>query len=114
MSEPTLTYPRLLYRGPEDDSAETQAFPDAEAGELALKAGWRAHRRIVKPAKPVTPVVPSSVPSILDGSVADLTAAIMEQADPRTLQNLRLEETRGKNRKGALDAIDARLAELNA
>lgn len=51
-------------------------------------------------------------PSVLDGSVVELTAAIANQTDVRTLQNLRLEETKGKNRTGALAAIDARIAEL--
>jgi hypothetical protein len=42
--DPTLTVPRLLYRGPEDDTAETCTVVDTEAAKTALAAGWRVHR----------------------------------------------------------------------
>jgi len=49
-----LTYPRLLYRGPADDTAETCAVATAVEGTAALKSGWRTTRAIAgKPAKNV-------------------------------------------------------------
>lgn len=38
------TYPRVLYGGAEDDTAETCTVPDAAAEAVALKAGWRTKR----------------------------------------------------------------------
>jgi hypothetical protein len=38
------TYPRMLYRGAEDETAEACAVPDADAEALALKDGWRTKR----------------------------------------------------------------------
>jgi hypothetical protein len=44
MSEEKVTTPRLLYRGPADDSAETKEVPDQSALDQALKDGWRLKR----------------------------------------------------------------------
>jgi hypothetical protein len=39
-----LVFPRLMYRGPADDHAETQEVADQEAADVAGKAGWRLTR----------------------------------------------------------------------
>jgi len=49
------TYPRMLYRGAEDETAEACAVPDAAAEAVALHDGWRTHRAI--PAGVVADVV---------------------------------------------------------
>jgi hypothetical protein len=51
------TYPRALYRGPADATAETCIVPDAAAEAIALKDGWRTKRAI--PAGVVADVIQS-------------------------------------------------------
>jgi hypothetical protein len=53
-------------------------------------------------------------PSPLDGSIADLTKSLASIDDTAELQRLRQQEVGGKSRTGALEAIDARFAELQA
>jgi hypothetical protein len=53
MSE--LSYPRLFYRGPADDTAETCAVADAAAAHVAQADGWRPTRAI--PAGVVADVI---------------------------------------------------------
>jgi hypothetical protein len=49
---------------------------------------------------------------ILDGTVADVAEMVASMTDVHALQSLRTQETHGKNRIGALEAIDARIAAL--
>jgi hypothetical protein len=44
-------FPRLLYRGAPDETAETQAVENEEALARALEEGWRRQRRIEPPAE---------------------------------------------------------------
>ena len=39
-----LTLPRLLYRGPASDAAETLSVTSEDAYDAAKKAGWRDRR----------------------------------------------------------------------
>lgn len=43
--EPEITFPRLVYRGPEDDTAETMEAKDAGHFDDLEKDGWRLTRR---------------------------------------------------------------------
>lgn len=54
----------------------------------------------------------SDVESVLDGTVADVEAHVLTLDDAPTLEALAVEEAAGKKRKGVLEAIAARLAEL--
>jgi hypothetical protein len=56
--------------------------------------------------------VPRTETNVLDGTVADVTEAVSAMSDVHALQRLRVRETDGKDRSGALDAIDARIAAL--
>jgi len=49
------TYPRALYRGAPDETAETCVVPDVAAETVALADGWRTHRAI--PAGVVADVI---------------------------------------------------------
>lgn len=60
------------------------------------------------------PAAPVAEPGALDQSVPDLEAHLQTVDDPAELQRLRDAETAGKSRKGALDAIDARFAEVSS
>jgi len=42
--EPEISFPRLMYRGPEDSTAETKRVEDGTAYEQALDEGWRLQR----------------------------------------------------------------------
>lgn len=42
--------PRLVYKGPADDNAETKMVGDPDALDAALKEGWRLRRVPVKAA----------------------------------------------------------------
>lgn len=57
---------------------------------------------------------PKATPSVLDGTVADITEHVEQVDDLRALQNLALQESNGANRAGALKAINDRIAELKA
>lgn len=50
-----LQFPRLIYRGASDESAETLIVEDADALDVALKAGYRLQRNPPKVAEPVDP-----------------------------------------------------------
>lgn len=53
-------------------------------------------------------------PSILDSSIADLSGKLAEIDDPAEIDRLIEMETGGKSRRGALDALEARKAEIEA
>jgi hypothetical protein len=53
-------------------------------------------------------------PSMLDGSIASLKERLIDMDDLAALRLLRAAEAGGKTRAGALSAIDARMAELEA
>lgn len=81
---------------------EITAIPAEQA-----EADERAARRSKKNGD-----TPPATSATLEGSVEDLKDALAKQTDAKLLQNLRSDEVKGKNRKGALDAIDARIEEL--
>lgn len=123
--------PRILKKpGGERCKVETR-----DELERAMADGWLVHidpdpvpgdaDPASPPAKPLSPVPPAMVanqkpahvsephvPSVLDGPVTAVAAAVADLTDLRAVQALRLEETKGKNRKGALDLLDAKIAEL--
>lgn len=47
-----LQFPRLVYRGPADATAETQHVEDADALARARRDGWRLTRRLEGAAPP--------------------------------------------------------------
>lgn len=56
----------------------------------------------------------ASEPSLLDGSVDDIEAEIANIDDPDEIDRLLKAERAGKNRKGAVSALEARRDELLA
>lgn len=86
----------------DDDLREAvQAKRDHEAGQAADARG--------EPVKGED----DKGDSVLDQSIPKLTASLDTIDDPARLATLREVEAKGKNRDGALAAIDARIAALN-
>jgi len=64
MSDEKVTTPRLVYRGPANEHAETREAADQADLDAALKAGWRLTRVDAKhPAKPAPATGGIAVPA---------------------------------------------------
>jgi hypothetical protein len=63
MSSKDLTFPRLMYRGPASDAAETQEVANEDAYDVAVKAGWRARRVDKKHEAEAPPAASIAVPA---------------------------------------------------
>ena len=55
-------FPRLLYRGAADETAETHAVENEEALALALEEGWRRQRRMEPLAEVAAPDAEDATP----------------------------------------------------
>jgi hypothetical protein len=112
MSDEKVTTPRLLYRGPANEHAETKVFPDQGALDAALKAGWRLTRIDAKhPAKAAPAAATVSVPA-----QTLQTAAQPTPAAPVTAEEKQAAAQQKADDKQAADArvADAKQAEKAA
>ena len=96
-----------------DSDEQAQSVVDAvEALKAAVEATGADWHGSVAVDPPDGAPVETSDEDVLDGTVPEVAAAVATMTDPAALKALRSKETKGKDRAGALEAIDARLAEL--
>jgi hypothetical protein len=63
MAAHELVFPRLVYRGAGDDTAETLTVENADALDVAMKAGYRLQRVDKKHPVPDEPAATIDVPA---------------------------------------------------
>lgn len=83
-------------------------LPHKQIDITEIPAADRAERK----ARTSKPGEPPFSGTVLEGSVVDVSTAVGKMTDVQALQNLRRDEVSGKNRRGALEVIDARIEEL--
>jgi len=93
------TYPRCLYRGPADETADTCRVADAQADADAQAAGWRPHRALESgPPAAVSPTSPTGEPlEALEGG-ADAARAVRHEihTEPTPAPAKRAHKAKGK------------------
>ena len=99
MSDDKVTTPRLVYRGPANEHAETREAVTQADLDAALKAGWRLTRVDAKHPAKVAPAATITVPAQTlqtDTPAADTPAEVKQAAADKQLAD--------KADKAALDA----------
>lgn len=96
-------YPRTMHKWPE----QTITVRDDEEKARALEAGWALLPQLEAPAPAVTDEGVAAL------SIAKLIQLVEATEDVATLEEYRAEEMAGKNRTGALKALDAKIALLS-